>query len=168
MILLLELEEVPYCFSFQRMDSWKWSHLHTITEPYRRLLSSFLQYQCLYCWVVHLEAQEISQEPAEVHSEKHLQCLCSTNSKVTSVSAKNKNKKRPLPFHKSSWTLCVHGFQRVKPKGQKPFLQRGRRMVCLNDWRYRRCWGAHPPLQQVGTILQGPHTKGVEWKYHTL
>lgn len=136
------MEQRPYCFSGQHTGSWKRPFFHTITETYRRrLVSSFLQYQCLYCQVIHLPDHEISQEPAEVHSERHLWCLHSANSKVTSVSAKHKT---AACFPRILLDTAFHGIQRVKPEAQTPFLQRSWRkgLVRVTERSRRKGWGA--------------------------
>lgn len=137
----------------------------------RLFRSSFLQYQCLYCCIVHLEDEEISQEHAEVYSEKRLWCVCSTNSKITSASVKNEKKKTAC-FPRILLDAVSPWLPGVKVKRQKQIVSARRpekewTVVLGGDTGSLR-WGAHPHTSTSGgATLLGPLSLA-EWKYPSL
>lgn len=128
MILGLESEKFLCCLSLCRVDSRMWSRCRTLAEPRMRILQQFLS--SVSVWALPGRSLGRSRSltgTRTAHSETHLLGVCAQTAREPRHLPKKGNQKRPLTFHESSWTLCLHGFRRVKPKRSKNLFHRVRR-----------------------------------------
>lgn len=144
MILGLESEKFLCCLSLCRVDSHMWSCFHTLAEPRMRILQQFLSSAS----VLALPGCSLGRSRSltgtwTVRSEAHRQGVCEQTAREWRHLPKKGNKKRPLTFHKSSWTLCLHGFQRVKPKRPKNLFHHVRREHLREEEGLPNCLAGH-------------------------